>query len=602
MEKEQFKKIQSSIPQEPGIYQYFDDKGKLLYVGKAKHLRNRVSSYFLSNQHNLKTIELVQRIAEIKFTIVNSEHDAFILENELIKNYQPKYNINLKDDKTYPYIVIKKEAFPRVFLTRRKIKDGSTYIGPFTHVFAVRELINHIKETIPLRTCTLPLTPKNIQQGRFKVCLEYHLGNCKGPCQNFQTEADYALSIDQVKHLLKGNVKPLVQNLKETMQAESAALAFEKANATKKKIDELERYQTKSEIITKQQEAMDVFSIAMEEDQAYVNYLMLQEGRIVQTHMLPLSTPLEESKETVLAFAIHYFRTQLESQAKEIIVPIEPDEKEQGVKYTVPKMGEKLHLLALSQKNVDYALQDWKHRQALVKVSETAPVNEVLNELKQLLSLPAVPNHIECFDNSNFQGAYPVSAMVCFKNGIPSKSDYRKFNIKTVVGINDFASMHETVLRRYSSVLQKKQPLPQLIIIDGGKGQLNAALDALKELGIQDKVTTVGLAKNIEELFFPGDNSSILLNWNSAAHNLVRNIRDEVHRFGITFHRAQRSKGALENSLDHIEGIGPKTKETLLTYFKSVSKIKTANPNTLTELIGAAKTKILIAAFEKEKQ
>jgi excinuclease ABC subunit C len=602
MEKEQFKKIQSSIPQEPGIYQYFDDKGKLLYVGKAKHLRNRVSSYFLSNQHNLKTIELVQRIAEIKFTIVNSEHDAFILENELIKNYQPKYNINLKDDKTYPYIVIKKEAFPRVFLTRRKIKDGSTYIGPFTHVFAVRELINHIKETIPLRTCTLPLTPKNIQQGRFKVCLEYHLGNCKGPCQNFQTEADYALSIDQVKHLLKGNVKPLVQNLKETMQAEAAALAFEKANATKKKIDELERYQTKSEILTKQQEAMDVFSIAMEEDQAYVNYLMLQEGRIVQTHMLPLSTPLEESKETVLAFAIHYFRTQLESEAKEIIVPIEPDEKEQGVKYTVPKMGEKLHLLALSQKNVDYALKDWKHRQALVKVNETAPVNEVLIELKQLLSLPAVPNHIECFDNSNFQGAYPVSAMVCFKNGIPSKSDYRKFNIKTVVGINDFASMHETVLRRYSSVLQKKHTLPQLIIIDGGKGQLNAALDALKELGIQDKVTTVGLAKNIEELFFPGDSRSILLNWNSAAHNLVRNIRDEVHRFGITFHRAQRSKGALENSLDHIEGIGPKTKETLLTYFKSVSKIKTANPNTLTELIGAAKTKILIAAFEKEKQ
>ena len=602
MEKEQFKKIQSSIPQEPGIYQYFDDKGKLLYVGKAKHLRNRVSSYFLSNQHNLKTIELVQRIAEVKFTIVNSEHDAFILENELIKNYQPKYNINLKDDKTYPYIVIKNEAFPRVFLTRRKIKDGSTYIGPFTHVFAVRELINHIQETIPLRTCTLPLTPKNIQQGRFKVCLEYHLGNCKGPCQNFQTEADYGNSIDQVKHLLKGNVKPLVQNLKETMQAESAALAFEKANATKKKIDELERYQTKSEILTKQQEAMDVFSIAMEEDQAYVNYLMLQEGRIVQTHMLPLSTPLEESKETVLAFAIHYFRTQLESKAKEIIVPIEPDEKEQGVKYTVPKMGEKLHLLALSQKNVDYALKDWKHRQALVKVSETAPVNEVLIELKQLLSLPAVPNHIECFDNSNFQGAYPVSAMVCFKNGLASKSDYRKFNIKTVVGINDFASMHETVLRRYSSVLQKKNPLPQLIIIDGGKGQLNAALDALKELGIQDKVTTVGLAKNIEELFFPGDSRSILLNWNSAAHNLVRNIRDEVHRFGITFHRAQRSKGALENSLDHIEGIGPKTKETLLTYFKSVSKIKTANPNTLTELIGAAKTKILIAAFEKEKQ
>ena len=601
MEKEQFKKIQSSIPQEPGIYQYFDDKGKLLYVGKAKHLRNRVSSYFLSNQHNLKTIELVQRIADIKYTIVNSEHDAFLLENELIKNYQPKYNINLKDDKTYPYIVIKNEAFPRVFLTRRKFKDGSTYIGPFTHVFAVRELINHIQETIPLRTCTLPLTPKNIQQGKFKVCLEYHLGNCKGPCQGFQTVADYEHSIDQVKHLLKGNVKPLVQNLKETMQAESAALAFEKANATKKKIDELESYQTKSEILTKQQEAMDVFSIAMEEDQAYVNYLMLQEGRIVQTHMLPLSTPLEESKEAVLAFAIHYFRTQVESEAKEIIVPIEPNEKEQGVKYTVPKMGEKLHLLALSQKNVDYAIKEWKHRQALVKVNEHAPVNEVLIELKQLLSLPAVPSHIECFDNSNFQGAYPVSAMVCFKNGIASKSDYRKFNIKTVVGINDFASMHETVLRRYSSVLQKKQPLPQLIIIDGGKGQLNAALDALKELGIQDKVTTVGLAKNIEELFFAGDSNSILLNWNSEAHKLIRNIRDEVHRFGIQFHRNKRSKGALETGLDHIEGIGPKTKEILLQYFKSANKVKKASPALLKEIIGAQKTKILLEAFAKEE-
>ena len=589
------------LPGLPGVYRFFDEAGQILYVGKAKDLKKRVNSYFQRNLSSPRIERMVTRIRSLETTVTRTETEALILENNLIKSHRPRYNVLLKDDKTYPYIVIKNEAFPRVFLTRRKFKDGSTYIGPFTHVFAVRELINHIQETIPLRTCTLPLTPKNIQLGKFKVCLEYHLGNCKGPCQGFQTVADYEHSIDQVKHLLKGNVKPLVQNLKETMQAESAALAFEKANATKKKIDELESYQTKSEILTKQQEAMDVFSIAMEEDQAYVNYLMLQEGRIVQTHMLPLSTPLEESKEAVLAFAIHYFRTQVESEAKEIIVPIEPNEKEQGVKYTVPKMGEKLHLLALSQKNVDYAIKEWKHRQALVKVNEHAPVNEVLIELKQLLSLSAVPNHIECFDNSNFQGAYPVSAMVCFKNGIASKSDYRKFNIKTVVGINDFASMHETVLRRYSSVLQKKQPLPQLIIIDGGKGQLNAALDALKELGIQDKVTTVGLAKNIEELFFPGDSRSILLNWNSAAHNLIRNIRDEVHRFGITFHRAQRSKGALQNSLDHIEGIGPKTKETLLTYFKSVSKIKTANPNTLTELIGAAKTKILIAAFENEK-
>ena len=599
MEREIFKKIQASLPQEPGIYQYFDEKGKLLYVGKAKNLRNRVSSYFNSNQHSLKTIELVQKIKDIQFTIVNSEHDAFILENELIKNYQPKYNINLKDDKTYPYIVIKNEAFPRVFLTRRKIKDGSTYYGPYTHVFAVRELINHIKESIPLRTCTLPLSPKNIEKGKFKVCLEYHLGNCKGPCQGLQTEDDYDKSIEQVTHLLKGNVKPLIAHLNKEMNEQASALAFEKAAITKKKIEELEQYQTKSVVYTKQQHAMDVFSIAHFEDQAYVNYLMVQEGRIVQTHMLPLSIPLEESKETVLAFAIHYFRSNLGSTATEIIVPFEPDDIIPTVKYTIPKLGEKEQLLALSQKNADYALKEWKHKQALLLVSDISS-NTVLEEMKEVLHLPQLPTHIECFDNSNFQGAYPVSAMVCFKNGVPSKSDYRKFNIKTVVGINDFASMKESVYRRYHSVITKNQALPQLIIIDGGKGQLNAALEALTELGIQDKVTMVGLAKNIEELFFVGDSNSILLNWNSEAHKLIRNIRDEVHRFGIQFHRSKRSKGALETGLDHIVGIGPKTKEILLQYFKSANKVKKASPALLTEIIGAQKTKILLEAFAKE--
>jgi excinuclease ABC subunit C len=599
MEREIFKKIQASLPQEPGIYQYFDEKGKLLYVGKAKNIRNRVSSYFNSNQHSLKTIELVQKIKDIQFTIVNSEHDAFILENELIKNYQPKYNINLKDDKTYPYIVIKNEHFPRVFLTRRKIKDGSTYYGPFTHVFAVRELIKHIKESIALRTCTLPLSPKNIEKGKFKVCLEYHLGNCKGPCQGLQTEEDYEKSLEQVTHLLKGNVKPLIAHLNKEMNEQAGALAFEKAALTKKKIEELEQYQTKSVVYIKQQHAMDVFSIAHFEDQAYVNYLMVQDGRIVQTHMLPLSIPLEESKETVLAFAIHYFRSNLGSTANEIIVPFEPEDIIPSIKYTIPKVGEKEQLLALSQKNADYALKEWKHKQALLLVTDTSP-NSVLEEMKEVLHLGQIPNHIECFDNSNFQGAYPVSAMVCFKNGVPSKSDYRKFNIKTVVGINDFASMKESVYRRYHSVITKNQALPQLVIIDGGKGQLNAALEALTELGIQDKVTMVGLAKNIEELFFVGDSNSILLNWNSEAHKLIRNIRDEVHRFGIQFHRNKRSKGALETGLDHIEGIGPKTKEILLQYFKSANKVKKASPALLTEIIGAQKTKILLEAFAKE--
>ena len=599
MEREIFKKIQASLPQEPGIYQYFDENGHLLYVGKAKNIRKRVSSYFLSNhQHTLKTIELVQKIKDIEFTIVNSEHDAFILENELIKNYQPKYNINLKDDKTYPYIVIKKENFPRVFLTRRKIKDGSTYIGPFTNVLAVRELIDHIKHTIPLRTCTLPLTPKNIEQGKFKVCLEYHLGNCLGPCQGHQTLEAYNNSIEQVQHLLKGNIKPVLTNLKEKMQEEANAMAYEKAALTKRKIEELEHYQTKSAIYTKQEHAMDVFSIAHDADQAYVSYLMIENGRIIQTHILPLSVPLEESAETILIFAIYYFRTNLNSRATEIIVPFELSEKVFEVKYTIPQLGDKEQLLALSQKNANYALREWKHKQALVHVEKPLE-SEVLLEMQEALHLSEIPNHIECFDNSNFQGAYPVSAMVCFKNGSPSKSDYRKFNIKTVVGINDFASMKESVGRRYKSVLEKNLPLPQLIIIDGGKGQLNAALEALTELGIQDKVTTVGLAKNIEELFFPGDSKSIILDWHSEAHKLIRNIRDEVHRFGIQFHRSKRSKGALETGLDHITGIGPKTKELLLLHFKSVQKIKDANEKTLTQLIGEKKAALLKAAFEQ---
>ena len=600
MEKEQFKEIQSSIPHEPGIYQYFDGKGALLYVGKAKDLRKRVSSYFLATQENQKTIELVEKIKDIQFTIVNSEHDAFILENELIKNYQPKYNINLKDDKTYPYIIIKNESFPRVYITRRKIKDGSTYIGPFTHALAVRELMNHIKQTIPLRTCTLPLTKKNIELGKFKVCLEYHLGNCLGPCQNFQSAIDYNESIEQVQNLLKGNIKPVIQTLQTKMQEQATAMQFEKAGLTKRKIEELETYQIKSVVYTKHQHPIDVFSIAHNEDQAYVSYLMVQEGRIIQTHILPLTVPLEENKETILSFAIHYFRTNLSSEAKEIILPLELEDTLPGVKYTIPLQGDKEQLLALSQKNADYALKDWEYKQKLVQVN---PIQDdtVLQELKDQLHLGALPIHIECFDNSNIQGAFPVSAMICFKNGQPSKSDYRKFNIKTVVGINDFASMKESVYRRYKSVIEKKQALPQLIIIDGGKGQLNAAIEALTELGIQQQVTTVGLAKNLEEIFFVGDIDSLKLNWQSDAHRLIRNIRDEVHRFGIQFHRSKRSKGALENSLDQIEGIGPKTKDLLLIYFKSVQKIKEAKLELLSEIIGPSKAQILKTAFEKRE-
>lgn len=596
MEKDIFKKIQAGIPQAPGIYQYFDERGTLLYVGKAKNLRNRISSYFIAQKHSLKTIELVQKIKDIQFTLVNSEHDAFILENELIKNYQPKYNINLKDDKSYPYIVIKKEPFPRVFLTRRKIKDGSTYFGPFTNVTAARTLLSHIKKTIPLRTCTLPLTTKNITEKKFKLCLEYHLGNCLGPCQNKQTEWEYQNAIDQIIHLLRGDFKPLLQSLKAQMQAHIGVMAFEKAAIVKQKMDGLEQYQTKSDIYIKQEQAIDVFSIAHQEDQAFVNYLMLQEGRIVQTHLLPLNAPLHEDADTILSFAINYCRSNLASQAKEIIVPFEPSDKLEKIKYTIPKSGEKFNLLALSQKNADYALKDWQYKQSLVHTKDPNKM-EVLESLQNLLHLKELPTHIECFDNSNFQGAYPVSAMVCFKNGVPSKSDYRKFNIKTVKGINDFASMQESVFRRYRSVIESKTPLPQLIIIDGGKGQLSAAVEAMKSLSLQNQVTLVGLAKNMEELFFVNDSRSIQLNWHSPSHNLLRNIRDEVHRFGIQFHRSKRSKGSLENGLDNIPGIGPKTKETLLLHYKSANKVRVANFIQLSAIIGPQKAKLVLAHF-----
>ena len=601
MEKELFKEIQAGLPQEPGIYQYFDENGHLLYVGKAKNIRKRVSSYFLSNhQHTLKTIELVQKIKDIEFTIVNSEHDAFILENELIKNYQPKYNINLKDDKTYPYIVIKKENFPRVFLTRRKIKDGSTYIGPFTNVLAVRELIDHIKHTIPLRTCTLPLTPKNIEQGKFKVCLEYHLGNCLGPCQGFQTLEDYNSSIEQVQHLLKGNIKPVLTNLKEKMQEEASAMAYEKAALTKKKIEELEHYQTKSVVYTKQEHAMDVFSIAHDADQAYVSYLMVENGRIIQTHILPLSVPLEESAETILIFAIYYFRTNLNSRATEIIVPFELREKVFEIKYTIPQVGDKEQLLALSKKNANYALREWNHKQALVRVEKPLE-SEVLLEMQEALHLSEMPNHIECFDNSNFQGAYPVSAMVCFKNGSPSKSDYRKFNIKTVVGINDFASMKEIVGRRYKRLLEEGLPLPKLVVIDGGKGQLSSAVEALEELGIYGKMPIIGIAKRLEEIYFPGDQYPIHLDKKSESLMLIQRIRDEAHRFAITFHRQVRSKKALGTQLTEIEGIGTQTAQKLLKEFKSVRKLQLASEEEVAAVIGAAKAKVLLKGLAKNK-
>ncbi|MCC6761455.1 MAG: excinuclease ABC subunit C [Chitinophagaceae bacterium] len=598
MNAETFRKIAPTIPHQPGVYKYFDDRDHIIYVGKAKDLRKRVSSYFNKTYAGYKTHELVQRIVRIEFNVVDTEQDAFFLENALIKQYQPKYNIDLKDDKTYPYIVIKKEPFPRVFLTRRKINDGSEYLGPFTSVARVRELLLFIKQHIQLRTCKLPLTQKNITAKKFRVCLEYHLGNCKGPCVGFQTELEYREGLNRLKQVLKGRLGEVVQYYKEEMRRYAEQLEFEKAQITKKKLEHLEQYQVKSVVVSQQVNDVDVFSIYKAEDIAYVNFLMVRSGTIVQTHTLQLTPHLDETEAEVLSFAIARIRESFDSDATEIIVPLALEYADARVQVTIPKLGDKKKLLELSQKNV-LLFKDEVKRKKLLNIEEKTEdqLLDILEELQDALSLPELPLHIECFDNSNFQGSYPVSAMVCFKNGAPSKNDYRRFNVKTVQGINDFATMKEAVTRRYKRLSEEAAELPQLVIIDGGKGQLNAALEAIEELGLSGQMTLVGLAKNIEELFFAGDQQSIKLNWNSEGLKLVRRIRDEVHRFGITFHRQKRSKGTFKNELEDIAGIGKQTATALLKHFRSVNKVKQADLPALEAVIGKQKAQLVLAHF-----
>jgi excinuclease ABC subunit C len=598
MTAETFATIDINLPNQPGIYKYFDISNTIIYVGKAKDLRKRVSSYFHKNQNSFKTIELVERIERIEFTIVNTEQDALLLENSLIKQYLPKYNISLKDDKTYPFIVIKKEPFPRVFFTRRKVNDGSEYLGPFTSVFYVRELLQFIKQYVPLRNCKLNLSQKNIAANKFKVCLEYHLGNCNGPCQGFQTTAQYQEGLQHLKDILKGNVTTVVQHFKKQMIELSAELEFEKAEALKKKIEYLETYQVKSVIVSKNVSNADVFSIVKDGSDAFVNFLMVQNGTIVQTHTQQLETKLDESEVDTLSFAIANFRQTFNSLSNEIIVPFEVDYLNDSITQTIPKAGDKRKLLDLSLKNVSYFKDELRKRKMLHISTKTADeVSLTLEELQDELQLSELPIHIECFDNSNFQGSFPVSACVCFRNGLPSKNDYRKFNVKTVTGINDFATMQEAVYRHYKRYIEEDKTLPQLVIIDGGKGQLSAALESIKQLNLTGKLTLIGLAKNEEELFFAGDKESIKLDWNSDGLKLIRRIRDEVHRFGITFHRSQRSKGAIKNELESIEGIGANTITTLLKKFKSVKKIKEQSFEDLEKAIGKQKARILLNSF-----
>ncbi|MBS1510626.1 MAG: excinuclease ABC subunit UvrC [Bacteroidetes bacterium] len=598
MTQQEFSAIAATIPAEPGIYKYFDAHNELLYVGKAKHLRKRVSSYFSKTFTSYKTHELVQRIHHIEFTIVNSEQDAFLLENTLIKEFQPKFNINLKDDKSYPFIVIKNEPFPRVFFTRRKINDGSKYFGPYTSLTKVRELLDFIKLNISLRTCKLNLSENNIKKGKFKVCLEYHLANCKGPCEGLQTEADYNEDLEQLANLLKGNLSPVVQHFKKEMKAHAEKLEFEKAQVLQKKIEHLLQYQSRSAVVNISIGKVDVFSIFEEGNTAYINYLAVNNGAIVQTKTIILEKKLEESAAEVLAFGIAQLRSAFGSDAKEIVVPFEIDYPEE-VTISIPKGGDRKKLLELSEKNVNYFKEELKQKKTLhLEATAKQSAHRILEQLQKDLQLPVLPNHIECFDNSNFQGSYPVSAMVCFLNGQPARAEYRRYKVKTVTGINDFASMKEVVYRRYKRLLDEGKTLPQLVIIDGGKGQLSAAMQSVSELKLPSTTTVVGLAKNEEEIFFPGDTESIKLPWNSESLKLIRRIRDEVHNHGITYHRNLRSKGTFKNELEEIKGIGETTADLLLKTFRSVKNIKLATIEELENVVGKAKTKLLITHFK----
>lgn len=602
MTNEAFKEIANTLPHQPGVYKYFDGERHLIYVGKAKDLRKRISSYFVRNLDNYKTRKLVQHIDHLEFTIVDSEQDAFLLENSLIKQFQPRYNINLKDDKSYPFIVIKNEPFPRVFLTRRVIRDGSEYLGPFTGVGKVRDLLEFIRSYIPLRTCGLNLSKRNIEQGKFRVCLEYHLGNCKGPCEGLQSEEDYQEGLQQIRNILKGNLAPVLQKLKEQMRQCVADLAFEKAEVLKKKIEDLQAYQARSTVVSPRVGDLDVFSIRSDGQHAYVNYLQVRNGSIVQTKTVMLEHKLEESEEDILIFGIAHLREKMNSFATELVVPFPVAYPDPAVSVTIPRAADKKKLLDLSEKNVQYFREEMKKKKVLkLEAGDNAAQKAIVYQLQDDLQLPVAPLHIECFDNSNFQGSYPVAACVVFKNGIASKQDYRHFNIKTVEGINDFASMAEVVHRRYKRLLEEKQPLPQLVIIDGGKGQLGAAMESIEHLGLTGMLTVVGLAKNEEEIFFPGDQQSLRLPYNGESLKLVRRIRDEVHRFGITFHRLKRSKGTFTNELERIPGIGKQTAEELLKKFRSVSNIKQLTARELGAVLGMAKARRVWAYFHPGK-
>ena len=584
----------STLPNTPGVYQYYDKNKQLLYIGKAKNLKKRVASYFNKTHDNARTRILVKQIVDIKHIVVATETDALLLENNLIKKYQPKYNVLLKDDKTYPWICIKKERFPRVFSTRRLIKDGSEYFGPYTNFKTVHTLLDLIKGLYPLRSCSYDLAQQKISNGKYKVCLEYHLGNCLGPCESLHSEASYNTSIDAIRNLLKGNFKESLGGFKNQMKQYAANLQFEDAQRIKEKIEALENYQSKSTIVNPNINNVDVFSVISDESYGYVNFLQLSFGSIIRSHTLEVKKKLDETDAQLLELCVMELRQRFNSQSKEVYVPF-TIKVEAGVKLHIPKLGDKKKILDLSIRNAKYYRME-RFKQAKI-VDPARHANRIMSQMKKDLRLVEEPRHIECFDNSNIQGTNPVAACVVFKDGKPSKKDYRKFTIKTVVGPDDFASMEEVVFRRYNRLLEEKQPLPQLIIIDGGKGQLSSSLKALDKLDLRGKIAIIGIAKRLEELFYPEDPIPLYLDKKSETLKIIQQLRNEAHRFGITFHRQKRSKEALNTALETIEGIGQKTVVDLLRVFKSKKRIGEASFEDLTKVIGPSRAKKIRVHF-----
>jgi len=588
-----YKNLLPSLPREPGVYRYIDDQERIIYVGKAKNLKNRIASYFGDKKHKAyKTRVMIKNANRVEYTVVDSEQDALILENTLIKKHQPRYNVNLKDDKSYTYMVVKNERFPRVFFTRKLIKDGSTYFGPYTSKWKQRQIFDVIKSLFPIRNCTFNLSESNINSGKFKVCLEYHIKNCLGPCENLQTEDDYNNNIDQIKHILRGNLKPVKDYLKSKMEEHSEALNFEKASIIKERLDLLQEYQSKSAVVSHTIKDVDVFSINTEDDQlAYVNYLKIVNGLLINTDTIELTMNLNQEPEDVLRYSVNYFREKYNSIAPEMILPFSVEYPEE-INQTIPQRGDKKKLLDLSAKNVFYHMMQ-KRKENISKIKKQTPAERILSTLKADLEMNEMPFHIECFDNSNIQGTNPVASCVVFKNARPSKKDYRKFNIKTVEGANDFASMEEVVYRRYKRLLEEEKPLPQLVVVDGGKGQLSSAMISIEKLNLSDQIVVIGIAKKLEEIYMSYDPVPLYIDKRSESLKLIQQLRNEAHRFAINFHRDLRSKNAFGSELTDIGGMGEKTAQQLLQKFGSVKRIKEESLENLAAKIGNKKAKIV---------